>query len=58
MRSRLEAPSGRERHLDDHSFTASFEYAAPVVIGLFLTSAVLALALPRTAVGEEAVADV
>jgi MFS family permease len=45
-------------HLDDHSFTASFEYAAPVVIGLFLTSAVLALALPRTAVGEEAVADV
>jgi hypothetical protein len=45
-------------HLDDHSLTASFEYSAPLVIGLFLVAAVLSLALPRTAVGEEVVADV
>ena len=45
-------------HLDGHSYTASFEYSAPMVIGLFLVAAVLSLALPRTAVGEEAVAEV
>ena len=45
-------------HLDGHSYTASFKYSAPVVFGLFLVAGVLALALPRTAVGEEVVADV
>jgi hypothetical protein len=40
--------------LADHSFTASFEHAAPVVIALFLTAGALSLVLPRTAVGEEA----
>jgi MFS family permease len=40
--------------LAGHSFTASFEYAAPVVVVLFLAAGVLSLVLPRTAVGEEA----
>jgi EmrB/QacA subfamily drug resistance transporter len=43
--------------LESHSFTESFEHAAPVVIGLFLAAALLSLALPRTAVGEEEVAE-
>jgi EmrB/QacA subfamily drug resistance transporter len=43
--------------LESHSFTASFEHSAPVVIGLFLAAALLSLALPRTAVSEEEVAE-
>jgi EmrB/QacA subfamily drug resistance transporter len=37
------------------SFTAAFKQAMPVVIGLFVAAAALALVLPKTAVGEEAV---
>jgi EmrB/QacA subfamily drug resistance transporter len=36
------------------SFTAAFKQAMPVVIGLFVAAAALALVLPKTAVGEEA----
>ena len=43
--------------LTSHSFTTSFKHALPVVIGLFLAAAALALALPKTAIGEEAVAE-
>jgi EmrB/QacA subfamily drug resistance transporter len=43
--------------LGAQSFTASLEDAVPVVIALFLTAGVLALVLPRTAVGEEEVAE-
>jgi hypothetical protein len=43
--------------LESHSLTASFERSAPVVIGLFLAAALLSLALPRTAVGEEEVTE-
>jgi EmrB/QacA subfamily drug resistance transporter len=43
--------------LSSHSFTASFKDAMPVVIGLFLAASALALALPKTAVGEEEVAE-
>jgi EmrB/QacA subfamily drug resistance transporter len=43
--------------LEAHSFTDAFEHSAPVVIGLFLAAAVLSLALPRTAVSEEEVAE-
>jgi EmrB/QacA subfamily drug resistance transporter len=43
--------------LEDHSFTASFEGAAPLVIALFLVAGLLALVLPRTALGEEEVAE-
>ena len=43
--------------LESHSFTHSFERSMPVVIGLFLAAAALALALPRTAVSEEEVAE-
>jgi EmrB/QacA subfamily drug resistance transporter len=43
--------------LESHSFTESFKHSAPVVIGLFLAAALLALALPRTAVGEEEAAE-
>ncbi|MFL5866800.1 MAG: MFS transporter [Thermoleophilaceae bacterium] len=39
------------------SFTTSFEHAAPLVIGLFALAGALALVLPRTAVGEEEVAE-
>jgi hypothetical protein len=39
--------------LDGRSFTDSFTDALPIVVGLFLLAAVLALALPRTAVAEE-----
>jgi EmrB/QacA subfamily drug resistance transporter len=39
--------------LDGRSFTDSFTAALPIVVGLFLLAAVLALALPRTAVAEE-----
>ena len=44
-------------HLEGSSFTAAFERAAPVVIGLFALAGALALALPHTAVGEEQVAE-
>lgn len=39
--------------LQGHSFTASFEHGALVVVALFLVAALLSLALPRTALGEE-----
>jgi MFS family permease len=44
--------------LEHRSFTGAFEHAVPVVVALFLAAGALALLLPRTAVGEEAVADV
>jgi hypothetical protein len=45
-------------HLDSHSFTASFKYAAPVVIALFVVAGLLSLALPGTAVSEEEAAEI
>jgi MFS family permease len=42
--------------LQSHPFTEAFKHAVPVVIGLFLAAALLSLALPRTALGEEEVA--
>jgi len=44
--------------LEGHSFTHAAKQADLVVIGLFLLAAVLALALPRTAVGEEEVTEI
>jgi len=44
--------------LDGGTFTSSFEHAAPAVAALFGIAAILALALPRTAVGEEEVAEI
>jgi EmrB/QacA subfamily drug resistance transporter len=44
--------------LEHRSFTGAFEHAVPVVVALFLAAGALALLLPRTAVGEESVADV
>jgi MFS family permease len=44
--------------LESHSFNDAFEHTAPVVIGLFLAAALLALALPRTAVSEEEAAEI
>jgi EmrB/QacA subfamily drug resistance transporter len=43
--------------LESHPFTEAFKHTVPVIIGLFLAAALLALALPRTAVSEEEVAD-
>jgi EmrB/QacA subfamily drug resistance transporter len=43
--------------LESHPFTEAFKHTVPVVIGLFLAAALLALALPRTAVSEEKVAE-
>lgn len=43
--------------LGRHPFTDAFEHTALVVIGLFLIAALLSLALPRTALAEEEVAD-
>jgi EmrB/QacA subfamily drug resistance transporter len=43
--------------LESHSPTHAFEHTAPLVVGLFVAAAVLALALPRTAVSEEEVAE-
>jgi hypothetical protein len=43
--------------LDTHSFTYAFKHSAPVVIGFFAAAALLSLALPRTAVGEEEVTE-
>jgi EmrB/QacA subfamily drug resistance transporter len=43
--------------LQSHSFTTAFQHAVPVVAALFAAAAALALVLPRTAVGEEAVAE-
>jgi hypothetical protein len=44
--------------LEGHPFTEAFKHTLPVVIGLFLAAALLALALPRTAVGEEEVTEI
>jgi EmrB/QacA subfamily drug resistance transporter len=44
--------------LESHPFTEAFKHSVPVVIGLFLAAALLSLALPRTAVGEEEVAEI
>ena len=44
--------------LESDPFTEAFKHSAPVVIGLFLAAALLSLALPNTAVGEEEVADI
>jgi MFS family permease len=43
--------------LESHPFTEAFKHTMPVVIGLFLAAALLALALPKTAVSEEEVAE-
>ncbi len=43
--------------LESHPFTDAFKHAALVVIGMFLIAAVLSLALPQTALGEEEVAN-
>jgi EmrB/QacA subfamily drug resistance transporter len=43
--------------LETHPFTDAFERAMPVAIGLFALAGVLALLLPRTALGEEEVAE-
>jgi EmrB/QacA subfamily drug resistance transporter len=43
--------------LESHPFTDAFEHTMPVVIGLFLAAALLAMALPRTAVTEEEAAE-
>ncbi|HEY7257048.1 MAG TPA: MFS transporter [Solirubrobacterales bacterium] len=43
--------------LESHAFTEAFKHSAPVVIGLFLAAALLALALPGTAVSEEQMAE-
>jgi MFS family permease len=43
--------------LQSNPFTESFKHSAAIVIGLFLAAALLSLALPRTAVGEEEVAE-
>jgi EmrB/QacA subfamily drug resistance transporter len=43
--------------LESHPFTQAFRHTVPVVIGLFLVAALLSLALPRTALGEEEVAE-
>jgi hypothetical protein len=43
--------------LEDHTFTAAFEHSAPVAMALFLAAAALSLALPRTAVAEEELAE-
>lgn len=42
----------------DHSLTAAFKHAAPMIIILFLAAGLLSLVLPRTAVGEDEVADI
>ena len=43
--------------LESHSPTHAFEHSVPLVVGLFLAAALLSLALPKTAVGEEEVAE-
>jgi hypothetical protein len=43
--------------LQSHPSTEAFGNSAPVVIGLFLAAGLLALVLPRTAVGEDEVAE-
>jgi MFS family permease len=43
--------------LESHSSTTAFEHTAPLLIGLFALAGALALVLPRTAVGEEEVAE-
>ena len=44
--------------IEHHSLTDSFKYAAPLVVGLFVLAGLLSLALPKTAVSEEALAEV
>jgi len=43
--------------LETQSFTGALHGAAPIVIALFIVAGALSLALPRTAVGEEEVAE-
>jgi EmrB/QacA subfamily drug resistance transporter len=43
--------------LESHPSTAAFRHTMPVVIGLFAAAALLALALPKTAVSEEEAAE-
>jgi EmrB/QacA subfamily drug resistance transporter len=43
--------------IESHPFTVAFKHTVPVVIGLFVLAAVLALALPKTAVSEQEVVD-
>jgi EmrB/QacA subfamily drug resistance transporter len=45
-------------HLDGHTFTSAFKHGAPIVVALFLAAGALSLVLPRTALGEEAVAEI
>ena len=45
-------------NLETESFTEAFRHSVPFVIGLFVAAALLALALPRTAVGEEEVTEI
>jgi hypothetical protein len=40
-------------YLDGHTFLASFQHSAPYVMAAFVASGLLALILPRIAVGEE-----
>lgn len=44
--------------IEHHALTASFTFAAPVVVGLFVLAGLLSLVLPKTAVSEEALAEV
>lgn len=44
-------------HLENHPITASFTDSAPIVIVLFAVAAALSLVLPRTAVGEQELAE-
>jgi len=44
-------------HLGEHSFTAAFKYATPIIVGLFLVAALLSLVLPDRAASEEEVAE-
>jgi hypothetical protein len=43
--------------LDSRGFTSAFEHATPVVIALFAAAGLLSLVLPRTAIGEEELAE-
>jgi EmrB/QacA subfamily drug resistance transporter len=45
-------------HLDGHTFTSAFKHGAPIVVALFVAAGLLSLVLPRTAVGEEALAEI
>jgi EmrB/QacA subfamily drug resistance transporter len=43
--------------LEDETFTDAFTYALPIAAGLYIAAALLALVLPRTAVGEGEAAE-